>query len=88
MDRLNTKTMLTRRHIAVHQDEICVMCDTGATETIDHLFFVCPFASHCWRTLNFTWYNSIHIEDRLYHGRIDNGQDFLTEAMMIAAWEL
>ena len=88
MDRLNTKTVLTRRHIAVHQDEICVMCDTGATETIDHLFFVCPFARRCWRTLNFTWDNSIHIEDRLYHGRIENGQEFFTEAMMIAAWEL
>jgi len=27
VDRLNTKTVLTRRHIAVHQDDICVMCD-------------------------------------------------------------
>ena len=88
VDRLNTKTVLTRRHIAVHQDEFCVMCDTGATETIDHLFFVFPFARRCWRTINLTWDNSIPIEDRLYQGRIENGQEFFTEAMMIAAWEL
>jgi len=44
VDRLNTKTMLTRKHIFVHNDELCVMCNTGAAETINHLFFTCPFA--------------------------------------------
>jgi hypothetical protein len=28
--------MLTRRHINVHDDELCVMCETGGLETINH----------------------------------------------------
>ena len=52
VDRLNTKTMLTRRHIFVHNDELCVMCNTGAAETINHLFFTCPFARQCWAKIN------------------------------------
>jgi hypothetical protein len=44
VDRLNTKIMLTRRHIQVDNDNLCVICSTGAEETIEHLFFTCPFA--------------------------------------------
>jgi hypothetical protein len=88
VDRLNTKTVLTRRHIAVHHDEICVMCDTRATETIEHLFFLCPFARQCWMTLNFVWDDSLNIEERLCRRREVNGQEFFTEVAMIAAWEL
>jgi hypothetical protein len=39
VDRLNTKTMLTRRNIHVHNDDLCVMCETRKEETIEHLFF-------------------------------------------------
>jgi len=52
VDRLNTKTMLTRKHIFVHNDDLCVMCSIGAVETIDHLFFTCPFARQCWAKIN------------------------------------
>jgi hypothetical protein len=34
--------MLTRRHINVHDDELCVMCEIGSLETINHLFFIAP----------------------------------------------
>jgi len=53
VDRLNTKTMLTRRHLHVHDDDFCVMCETREEETIEHLFFTCPFASQCWASINF-----------------------------------
>jgi len=88
VDRLNTKTVLTRRHIAVHDDDICVMCHTGATETIEHLLFLCPFARQCWMTLNFVWDISLNIEDRLARVREANGQEFFVEAAMIATREL
>ena len=39
VDRLNTKSMLSRRYLDVQDDAICVMCDSGEEETINHLFF-------------------------------------------------
>jgi len=47
VDRLNTKTMLCRRYLDVQGTDICVMCDSGEEETIDHLFFECTFAKEC-----------------------------------------
>jgi hypothetical protein len=64
VDRLNTETMLTRRHINVHDDELCVMCETGGLETINHLFFDCTFARQCWSIILFHWDMSLGIEDR------------------------
>ena len=55
VDRLNTKTILIRRHIHVHNDDHCVMCTAGVDETIDHLFFLCPFAWECWNRIVFNW---------------------------------
>jgi hypothetical protein len=54
VDRLNTKTMLRRRRLHIEGDVLCVLCDTGLEEDIDHLFFECPFATQCWNTINFT----------------------------------
>ena len=88
VDRLNTKTMLSRRHINVHDDNLCVLCDTGEEETIDHLFFTCPFAVQCWSSINFNWDNQLSLEDRLTHARSTHNLPFFTEATMIAAWEL
>jgi len=31
---------------------VCVMCDSGEEETIDHLFFDCAFAKDCWATIH------------------------------------
>ena len=42
IDRLNTKTMLSKIHIEVHGDDLCVMCTTGADETIDHCSLLVP----------------------------------------------
>lgn len=53
VDRLNMKTMLQRRHINIQGDTLCVMCNEREQETIDHLFFTCPFAKACWGTINF-----------------------------------
>jgi hypothetical protein len=88
VDRLNTKTMLTRRHLAVHDDDLCVMCETREEETIEHLFFTCPFASQCWATLNFVWDHSLNLQDRFIQARQAHGHSFFTEASMIAAWEI
>jgi len=55
VDRLNTKTMLQRRHFNVQDGTACIMCTTGEQETIEHLFFECPFAQQCWTRLGISW---------------------------------
>jgi hypothetical protein len=47
-----------------HDDDLCVMCETREEETIEHLFFTCPFARQCWATLNFVWDHSLNLHDR------------------------
>ena len=51
VDRLNTRNMLRRRHFHVDAGYSCVMCNLDLEEDIQHLFFHCPFATSCWRSL-------------------------------------
>jgi hypothetical protein len=39
VDRLNTKSMLRQRHLNIQGTVTCVMCNSGAEETIDHVTF-------------------------------------------------
>ena len=88
MDRLNTKSTLTRRHIFVHSDDLCVLCNTSSDETIDHLFFTCPFAVQCWSTIGFSWDISLNLMDRIFQASRVHNIPFFAEAFLIAAWEL
>jgi hypothetical protein len=54
VDHLNTKTMLTRKHINMHDDELCVLCVTGDLETINHLFFNALLLSNAGAKFSFT----------------------------------
>jgi hypothetical protein len=87
IDRLNTKTVLTRRNIGDREDDLCVMCDARADETVEHLFFTCSFARGCWNKLNVTWDHNLDIPDRILKA-IEKGLVFYPEAILIAAWEL
>jgi len=88
MDRLNTKSMLRRRHLNIQDDAQCVMCNTGSEEDIDHLFFHCPFASQCWAAIDFTWDTSLSLPERFARASQDHDLQFFTEASLIGAWEL
>jgi hypothetical protein len=88
VDRLNTKTMLRRRHLNIEDDELCVLCDSGLEEDIDHLFFECPFAGQCWNSINLTWDTSLSLMERLAMANSIQNLEFFTEATIIAAWEL
>ena len=83
VDRLNTKNMLTQRHIGVRENDQCIMCETDADEAAEHLFFSCRFARRCWAAIHFTWDSSLNIEDRIMQARSTNGFGFFTEAAMI-----
>jgi hypothetical protein len=56
VDRLNTRSMLKRRHLLGEDEVTCVMYTVGLEEDIDHLFFQCPFAQQCWQK------NQCHLE--------------------------
>jgi hypothetical protein len=88
VDRLNTKTMLRRRHLHIEGDVLCVLCDTGLEEDIDHLFFECAFATQCWNTINLTWDTNLPLMERLVAANSLHNLDFFAEATLIAAWEL
>ena len=48
VDRLNTRNMLRWRHFAVAGDNYaCMFCQNPPEETMEHLFFTCPFARRC-----------------------------------------
>jgi hypothetical protein len=88
VDRLNTKTMLSRRHIGDRSNDHCVLCNLSANEILEHLFFLCPFAVHCWNHHNFNWDINLSFEGRLAQASQDSGLPFFLEATMIATWEL
>jgi hypothetical protein len=88
VDRLNTKTMLSRRNIGERNNDHCVLCNLCENETLEHLFFLCPFAIQCWNRLGFSWNINLSIEDRLLHACLQSGMPFFLEASMLAAWEL
>jgi hypothetical protein len=87
IDRLNTKTILTRRNIGDREDDLCVMCDARIDETVDHLFFSYSFVRGYWNKLSVTWDYNLDIPDRILKA-IENGLVFYLEAILIAAWEL
>ena len=80
--------MLTRRYIYVHDDELRLLCDIGAEETIYHLFFTCPFVVYCWNILGFIWDNNLSLADRILQARQVHNLPFFIEAFLIAAWDI
>lgn len=70
IDRLNTRDMLDRKHCAPDGSDLtCVICSSGARETLQHLFFHCTFSSECWAQFGIVWDLSLFFEDMLQHAR-------------------
>jgi hypothetical protein len=65
-----------------------VLCNTGEIETIEHIFFDCPFASDRWTAIHVDWDASLPLQDRFTQARLSSNLPFFTEATLIAAWEL
>lgn len=80
LDRLNTKNMLTRRNFNVQPDSLCVLCDDGMEETIDHLFFDCSFAKKCWDKVGIIWVDDDDLNRRIECSRQVTGMSFFMES--------
>ena len=88
VDRLNTKSMLQRRHLNSAHNTLYVLCDQQVEEDISHLFFGCGFAQSCWQRIGFNWTNIDDIHDRLATTQAQMHLPFFMEAFIIAAREL
>lgn len=53
-DRVNTKNMLKRKHYNVTDGPECVPYNLKTEETVEHLFFACPFSGECWDKVGVT----------------------------------
>jgi hypothetical protein len=54
-DRLNTRNMLKRRQMHLNASFNCPMCSNSTEETVEHLFFHCPFSKSCYGKLQMKW---------------------------------
>lgn len=65
IDRLNTKTMLKRRHMSSEDEPQCVTCSEGIDEDIKHLFFACNFVESCWERIGIHWNMDLSLHLRI-----------------------
>lgn len=87
-DRMNTRDMLRRRHYNIGNDLSCMLCDTRARETVEHLFFDCPFSVSCWNKLNITWPDQGDRMHKIHTSRTSWQGAMFTECFATAAWSL
>lgn len=62
VDRLHTKTMLTRKNYTLDSNDYFVLCNSQIHEDVQYLFFRCPFALSCWQKIWVTWISSSDID--------------------------
>lgn len=86
-DRLNSRNILRRKGCQL-EDYSCVLCDQGAEETIQHLFWTCPFAQECWSficpqhsQLESTYQAILHLRNLL-------NDNLFMEIIVLASWAI
>jgi hypothetical protein len=89
VDRLNTKNMLRRRHYTmVDNNYACMLCQNPPEETVEHLFFTCPFSQQCWARLGVSWPASGNRITLLHEGRDRWRRPLFMDVFMLAAWSI
>jgi len=89
VDRLNTRNMLKRRHFAVAGGNYtCMLCQNPPEETVEHLFFECPFAKQCWSKVGLTWSGGTNRLAILHGGRESWRRPLFMDIFLLAAWSL
>jgi hypothetical protein len=86
VDRLNTRNMLKRRHLNIGNDYSCPLCSSGEEETLEHLFFSCPFSVSCWDMLNINWNGGLQRIDKIIEAKSNFQGSLFFEIFVIAAW--
>jgi hypothetical protein len=84
-DRLNTRNLLRRKNKNL-DEYVCVLCQQGVEETLEHLFFCCPFSLRCWTFIGFFWDISLPLSEMVVHARTAFGLAIFREIAILAAW--
>ena len=89
VDRLNTRNMLRCRHyIVAGNSDTCMLCQNPREETVEHLFFACPFSQRCWDKVGMQWPTLGNRISLLHSGREQWQQPMFMDIFMMVAWRL
>jgi len=86
-DRLSTRNLLRRRRMALPA-YTCVLCQLGAEETLEHLFFNCQFSVHCWASCGITMQNCNDPFQALNQVQNQADQNFFLPLMILQCWSI
>jgi hypothetical protein len=78
--------MLKRRHFNIGNIFSCVLCNLGVEETLEHLFFHCPFSTYCWSRLSISWSLNQGRFDMLCQAKSTFQERLFFEIFTIGAW--
>ena len=89
VDGLNTRNMFKRRHFTfVDNNYACMLCQNPPEETVEHLFFSCPFSQRCWARVGLFWPNVGNRVSLLHAGRNQWSQPLFVDIFLLAAWSI
>jgi hypothetical protein len=81
-DHLNTHNLLQCKRFNIPTVE-CVICSSGAEETLKHLFFECQFAQLCWTSLHIIWNLSLPVLEMVVDGKTHFQYSCYMEVIML-----
>ena len=85
-NKINTKNMIKRRHWNVADGVNCALCDRATEETVEDLFFDCPFSAQCWDSINMHWENAGNRLTKIHSGKEASVGPLFMEVFLAAAW--
>lgn len=86
-DRLNTRNMLRRKHMNL-QTYNCEFCTNATEETLQHLFWECPFAQQYWGSLNLQTVPQGNTFDNVEALKIQLQSQFFMIVIILMAWTI
>ena len=87
-NRLNTRNLLRRKHFVIQGSFNCPMCQQNVEETVEHLFFHCPFGAPCWEKLDITWGPQVNRLDLVAAAKRNHTKPMFMETFMLGAWSI
>jgi hypothetical protein len=87
-DIINTRNMIKRRNFILNSGYSCPICDTPPEETVEHLFFHCPFSEECWSNLNLNWPMIGTRLQIIEQGKAQRKDPLFMEVFIVTAWSI
>ena len=80
--------MLKLRHYNIGEVFDCLLCGQQIEETVDHMFFTCPFSKACWEKIDIAWPEFDSRLDMLTQINESGRRHLFMEIFLTAAWSL